>query len=468
MRFKPLPVQVPPEDPFKEDLLSRKQNAEVLTDFVASLAEPFVLAIDSPWGTGKTTFLRMWLQHLRNQGFHCLYFNAWENDFTESPIISLIGEVGAEIEAAKLGDKDNKVTEIYQKTKKAGAALLRAATPMAIKIVTSGLVDLSGIKEGDIAKFAEEIAKKEIEKYQADKKTIHHFREDLSKLVSVPAGAEGGQPKPVVFVVDELDRCRPPYAVELLEKVKHLFSVDGLVFVLAIDREQLGESVKTMYGSGMRADGYLRRFIDLEYQLPEPTPEGFVRAQFYRLGIDQAFKAARSGDQERLEEALPPLFTLFGFSLRTQEQCFTQIGLIIRTTPPGHYLFAYLLSVLLCLRTANRPLYLKYCRGQAAPEEVLNYLRTLTGGRKFVDSHSGLITEAFLIAGIRDEQERSVAMKTCLDLANSQGADKSKKDRARAISQVFQNLNLQHHLGDVTGYLFRKLELMHRFASPPA
>ena len=89
MRFKPKPIQVPAEEPFKEDLLSRKQSAEVLTDLVSSLAEPFVLAIDSPCSTGKTTFLKMWVQHLRNQGFHCLYFNAWESDFTESPLVSL-------------------------------------------------------------------------------------------------------------------------------------------------------------------------------------------------------------------------------------------------------------------------------------------------------------------------------------------------------------------------------------------
>src|ERR1043166_4063665 len=109
MRFKPTPVQIPQDAPFKEDLLSRRQSAEVLTEFVASLMEPFVLAIDSPWGTGKTTFLKMWLPFLQNQGFHCLYFNAWENDFTESPLVSLIGEVGAEIDTLSLGDTNKTI-----------------------------------------------------------------------------------------------------------------------------------------------------------------------------------------------------------------------------------------------------------------------------------------------------------------------------------------------------------------------
>src|SRR5208337_4194002 len=136
----------------------------------------------------------------------------------ESPLVSLIGEVGAEIEKLESGEKSGQLTELFQKTRKAGAALLKAAAPTAIKLATSGLVDLSGLKEGDIAKFAEDVAKKQIEKYQADKKTIQHFRTELSRLVSALTEASGAPSRPVVFVVDELDRCCPPYAIELLEK----------------------------------------------------------------------------------------------------------------------------------------------------------------------------------------------------------------------------------------------------------
>jgi predicted AAA+ superfamily ATPase len=93
-RFKPPVLEIPADAPFKHDLLEREQSAEVLTQFVSRLDEPFVLAIDSPWGSGKTTFLKMWLRSLQNRGFPCLYFNAWQNDFSDSPLVSLIGEIG--------------------------------------------------------------------------------------------------------------------------------------------------------------------------------------------------------------------------------------------------------------------------------------------------------------------------------------------------------------------------------------
>src|SRR3989338_1346594 len=95
MRIKIPPLNIPENNPFAEDQLERKQSAEVLTQFISTIREPFVLAIDSPWGTGKTTFINMWLRFLKKEAFPCLYFNAWENDFTDDPLVSFIGEMKA-------------------------------------------------------------------------------------------------------------------------------------------------------------------------------------------------------------------------------------------------------------------------------------------------------------------------------------------------------------------------------------
>jgi len=294
IRFKPHPIEIPTATPFEHDLLEREQSAKVITQFVTRLEEPFVLAVDSPWGSGKTTFLKMWLQSLRNEQFPCLYFNAWENDFSDSPLVSLIGEIGEAIKDLRLGGEQEKTARrAFEKAKKSGAVLANEALPAAIKLATAGLLDLSALKAEDLAKLAEEVAKQQIEKYQADKKTIGHFRQELAELVTVLRKKSGRSSKPIVFVVDELDRCRPPYAIELLEKIKHLFSVDGLIFVLAVDRQQLGESVRCLYGQGLDADNYLRRFIDLEYRLPSPNVEQFVKAQFARFELEQLMSARK-------------------------------------------------------------------------------------------------------------------------------------------------------------------------------
>ena len=87
----------------------------------------------------------------------------------------------------------------------------------------------------------------------------------------------------MVFFVDELDRCRPTYAVELLERIKHLFEVDNIVFVLALSTGQLESSIRSLYGDGLDAPGYLRRFIDLEYPLREPAADVYSRTLFEAL-----------------------------------------------------------------------------------------------------------------------------------------------------------------------------------------
>ena len=69
-------------------------------------------------------------------------------------------------------------------------------------------------------------------------------------------------------MIDELDRCRPSYAIELLESAKHIFSVDGVVFALSTNRQQLEASIKGVYGDSFSATDYLERFFDISFRLP--------------------------------------------------------------------------------------------------------------------------------------------------------------------------------------------------------
>ena len=95
IRIQPLDIEVPEKDPFKNDLLGRKETVEVLTNLAGSIEGPCVFAVDSAWGTGKTTFLRIWAQHLRNVGFSVVEFNAWETDFTGDPLVALAAELSS-------------------------------------------------------------------------------------------------------------------------------------------------------------------------------------------------------------------------------------------------------------------------------------------------------------------------------------------------------------------------------------
>ena len=75
IRAQPREIDVPKDDPFKHDLLDRREAVDTLTHLVANVDGPCVLGVDAAWGAGKTTFLRIWTQHLRNEGFPVVEFN---------------------------------------------------------------------------------------------------------------------------------------------------------------------------------------------------------------------------------------------------------------------------------------------------------------------------------------------------------------------------------------------------------
>lgn len=102
MRIQPASVQIsddPAISPFANDRLERKESAEVLTRIVSQIEGPCVMALDADWGYGKTTFLNMWTQWLRHEGFPVVAFNAWETDFTRHPLLALTSELTRELES---------------------------------------------------------------------------------------------------------------------------------------------------------------------------------------------------------------------------------------------------------------------------------------------------------------------------------------------------------------------------------
>lgn len=250
-----------PDEPFKDDKLGRKEYAEVLTDVVGLFAGGAVVALNGAWGTGKTTFLKMWSQHLKNKEFPVVYYNAWEDDICNEPLMSMLRELKA------LDDEDG-----FDKVLRVGAKVLVGAL--------SGAFTAAAGVFGDVAKGAVEGGMKQLEEsvYESLKEDndrvalLQSFKKSLTDYMTVVCD----KGKPLVYMVDELDRCNPTFAVKVLERIKHLFDVPNVVFVLSIDKKQLACSVKGFYGSNeIDAEEYLRRFIDVDYYLPEPNAELF-------------------------------------------------------------------------------------------------------------------------------------------------------------------------------------------------
>lgn len=250
-----------PTQPFKGDRLGRKEYAEVLTSIVETFVGGAVVALNGAWGTGKTTFLKMWKQHMMNEGFPVIYYNAWEDDICEEPMLSMLREL-------KELNKEDGLDNVF----KTGAKVVTGALAGAFTAAAGVFGEIAkGAVEGGM-KQLEDSVYESLKEENARTKLMQDFKGSLTDYMTVVC--DNG--KPLVYMVDELDRCNPNFAVKVLERIKHLFDVPNVVFVLSIDKRQLACSVKGFYGSNeIDADEYLRRFIDVDYYLPKPDAELF-------------------------------------------------------------------------------------------------------------------------------------------------------------------------------------------------
>ena len=391
-RIQPREIEVPEEDPFRNDLLERKEPAEILTHLVGSIEGPCVIAVDAAWGTGKTTFLRLWARHLRNEGFSVVEFNAWETDFSVDPFVALSTEVTENLHDSK----SPKLGEKIELTKELAKEVVRASLPGVVSLVTSGVVDIKALLE----------ARDGMSEYQEVRKALNHFRDSLQDMAK--ALAESNKRRPLVIVIDELDRCRPSYAIGLLEAAKHLFAVDGVVFVLALNRAELAHSIKTLYGVGFDAVGYLRRFIDVDFRLPDPDRATFIDRALDAVQISDYFERTKDQNAKREEEEvvrdwLKRFFDSPDLSLRRVAKAIHHLGLVFASLRSDQRSFAITAAAGLIVRTVDPDLYYEFLRGKATDAEVVDRIFSRSPGlREIQQETAGCVFESLIVLAARE------------------------------------------------------------------
>ena len=372
IRIQPQEIEVPEDDPFKNDLLDRKEPVEILTHLVGSIEGPCVLAVDAAWGTGKTTFLRIWAQYLRNQGFPVVEFNAWETDFTEDPFVALSSELIDGLSEYT----DDPLPEKIAAAKDASKEVIQRAIPGIIRIATAGILDVSPLIEKEAGQFLASYAQERLTSYQEARKSVQNFRTVLQDMASTLA--KSSQNRPLVVVIDELDRCRPSYAVELLEVAKHLFSVDRIVFVLAVNRSELAHSIRSLYGSDFDGDGYLRRFFDIDFLLPDPEREKFINALLDAIQINQYIKRTQDRqvqlDADDAFNLLRVFLSKSDFSLRIIAQAIHRLGLMLASLRSDRLSFVIMIVVVLILRMSDSNRLYRFVRGEVSDEGIADAL----------------------------------------------------------------------------------------------
>lgn len=263
----------------RDDRLERKKYAEFLETLLLNCDQyrredsegAYVIALDSPWGTGKTRFVKMLRNHLekrksedgdnsitkKDAKFNVIYYNAWGTDFCVDALEPLIYTVinSPELNPSRFRKGVKQLLEEFGELASDVAKILAYSVAGRILGETAAgeikdIVDRGDIDENDPLKDY----KKRLDLYS-------DFKEALGKVIKATK-------KNLVIVVDELDRCRPTFAIQTLELAKHLFAVPGLIFIFSLDIKQLSYSVETVYGQKMDATGYLCRFFDYFMRMP--------------------------------------------------------------------------------------------------------------------------------------------------------------------------------------------------------
>ena len=378
IRIQPAVLEIPTEHPFTNDLLGRETPAQVLTQVIRSIDGPCVLSIDGPFGSGKTTFLRLWTQHLNNQDIQVVNLNAWETDYSGDPFLALSQGILAGLENNNDNDIPERLREFGQI---AGKVAVRVA-PALVSLATMGALNIAPLLEAAAGAAAEQATETHIDRITAQRKSLTSFKEKLAKLVEAIAGTD--QNRPLVIMIDELDRCRPSYAIEMLEVTKHLFSVDNIVFALGVNRSQLAHSVKCLYGQDFDADAYLKRFFDIDFCLPEPDKTSFINDLMKRTGIDTFFDQtsgswANSEDRQLFGKILSTLLVRSPLTLRQISQAIHHLGLVFTSLGTRHHAYALPSAMAIILKYTIPETYNQLRHGNISDSDVVDHLFTALG-----------------------------------------------------------------------------------------
>jgi len=380
--------QIIDKEYFPEDKLGRVKYATFLTKLLAAQGfdesredeqkRNYVLNLNSVWGSGKTYFLKRWSEDLKEY-YPVVYVDAWKKDYSDDPLMTVISSIIEQLRDQAGKSKDDPVFKVPRKL----IGLLKAAAPgiarglvkryvgidpVAIMNADDNAEDI-GLIQGedgnpiDMSIAASAVVKHLIEEHDAKSEAIESLKISVSEWVEAVVGLKGKE-LPAFIFIDELDRCRPSYAVEMLETIKHIFDIKGVVFVVATDTEQLQHAVKAIYGEGFDAKIYLGRFFNSRYSLKAPNLESFLEVHCdinkfsgeYLTEINVQIMPFNSDAKVTLNN-ISIVLDSFGLSARSAIQITDRIVATLSNMPPRSKVDILMLATLLCIKEKDSALF---------------------------------------------------------------------------------------------------------------
>ncbi|EJY0883397.1 hypothetical protein GJ26_05405 [Vibrio cholerae] len=438
MRLTVPELQISDDEGFsaEKDLFHRKQFGDRLYNLINNSDENLVLALDAQWGEGKSTFIKMWSgenRHKQKPPLETIYFDAFENDYQKEPFLALASEIYELLEDKAASKKQ----EFKEKAAQVFKTFSRGVIKTGIRLGTAGLIDGTMLDQAEkdistlVSEQVDSIISSKFESSKADKLALKNFKEFLS---DVALNHTPG--KRIVFVIDELDRCRPDFALDILENIKHLFSVSGITFLLVMNRKQLEESVKCRYGDGIDSVTYLQKFINVWLSLPRSS--GKYQQDDGAKYLTTSFDLMSSGKRIHNQTAAQVLKSLVKHlkpSFRDIERILTYFAIIenSRNEPMNDY-YQSMMALVCFMKVANPRMLDAIISKRASGQELLDFLQ-LSSGSDYSEEYALEYLATQIEFDLASEERRNAMQESnMLNLRHGKGPSK-------VIDYFYQELN---------------------------
>ena len=357
------------------DMLDRVKYAEYLTTYLKQYKnESYVFNINSSWGSGKTYFIKRWADSLV-KNHPVIYFNSWKFDHNNEPLILILSEV---IKQLKVLISDPEHDELEKSLTSSVINTMKHVAPTLSKGIfkkISGVNwdDLSEDKEqttddkdniklgSDLASVSTQaLLNLHVEQQDSIEDLKEVIKETLFEVLTTENIDNNKRWSPMYVFIDELDRCRPTFAIEVLEVVKHIFDIPKIIFVIATDTQQLQHSIKAVYGHDFDAEKYLMRFFNRSFSLPKPKLKDFLNQLPSIKVIKDRIVATTdlnlfSIDESCALDLITMIFEGFNLDLRSVDQIIERTSSILVNHEDELGVIALL--VFECLRVKNKKSY---------------------------------------------------------------------------------------------------------------
>lgn len=372
----------------KNDYIDRNKYLNGIINILKKNNKCQIISLDGEWGSGKTWFVKSLeyiinhndctysgintenVEYVRNN-YMTFYYNAWENDDAPSAMLSLIYKL--------VNDSG-----IEQDNESAG--IIKRILNTLVKYVTGGAVDIKQDffgEQWDNKKITDEI------------KTSEEIKKDFRELIDTLLIENKNK---ILIIIDEIDRCKPTFAVDLLENIKHFYNDDRIIFLVATNNKQLGATICKVYGEKYDGSLYLDKIFDINLELPNNYLNNYIKT------VDERYKDSSYKYSIPIELAKE-----YKISMREFNRYLKSLELIdklLDNFEDGYYIGKtakyIIIPLAILLKIINKDKYYKFVKG-----DLFQEIETLIRNNKNINLLSQTITRDKKVESIPNIKEET-------------------------------------------------------------